>query len=280
MNQVITISIETYDGKEPMHDLTHWNDRIELIRVIERSVTCVINGESKIMDTGDICIINRQQLHMIHCNNSSCKIQRLLVDPVIFASNKVIYNKYLVPPLTDPTVAHIKVGKRKSADIARLMDRMVELNATTPVAYELELIAMVYLLFQRLFMIYQSESGKHVAPSTTDLVLFRRMADFIYNNYPKKITLDDIAAAANVSKSKCGNVFKEFSGHTPVDYLNLYRLLISTDLLRSTNTTISEIAYSCGFGQQSYFNRLFLREYGVTPKEYRERSYAGETNLL
>lgn len=269
MNQIITISVETYDGENQLHELTHWNDRIELIRVIEGSITCVINGENGLMNTGDICIINRQQLHMINCDNSHFKIQRLLVDPVIFASNKVIYNKYLVPPLTDPTVAHIKVGKRESADIAQLMDRMAELYTTTPIAYELELIAMVYLLFQRLFMIYQSESGKHVAPATADLVLFRSMADYIYNNYQKRINLNDIAASANISKSKCGSVFKEFSGHTPVDFLNLYRLQISTDLLRTTNSAISEIAYSCGFGQQSYFNRLFLREYGITPKEYR-----------
>lgn len=270
MQQVVTLSRESFDGKHSRHDLTHWNDKIELIRVLEGSAHCVINGENGLIKKGDISVINRQQLHMIYCKNNSCTIQRLLVDPVIFASSITIYNKYFIPPLTDQTVAHLRVGKREAADIAQLMDRMAELYDAAPIAYELELIAMVYLLFQRLYMIYQSERGNHVAPSTADLVLFRRMADYIYKYYPKKITLNDISNAGNVSKSKCGSVFKEYAGHTPIDFLNLYRLQISTDMLCRTNQNISEIACSCGFNQQSYYNRLFLEEYGITPREFRE----------
>ena len=153
MQQIITLTKESYNVKEHGHELIHWNDKIELIRVIEGNARCVINGEVGQMHTGDICIINRQQLHMLYCDDDLCTIQRLMIDPVIFASNKLIYNKYLVPPLTDPTVAHLKLEKRESADISGLMDRMAELYETEPIAYELELIGMVYLLFQRLYMI-------------------------------------------------------------------------------------------------------------------------------
>lgn len=271
MQQIITLTTENYGKKDHGHELTHWNDRIELIRAIKGKIRCVINGENGLMNTGDICIINRQQLHMIYCDNGSCTIQRLMIDPVVFASNKLIYNKYLVPGLTDPSVAHIKLGKREAHDIAGLMDRMAELYENEPVAFELELIAMVYLLFQRLYMIYQDERGKRAAAPTTDLVLFRRMADYIYENFPEKISLSDIADAGNISKSKCGQIFKEYAGHTPIDFLNLYRLQASTDLLTSTDRSISEISGICGFGQQSYYNRLFLKEYGMTPKAYRAR---------
>ena len=52
--------------------------------------------------------------------------------------------------------------------------------------------------------------------------------------------------------------------------LLLIFLIFSASLLRNTNESISSIAFACGFGQQSYYNRLFLREYGMTPKEYRK----------
>lgn len=272
MQHTIKLTVEAFDGEKHRHDLTHWHDKIELIRIMEGNAHCVINGENGLMEAGDICIINRQQLHMIYCEKNSCTIQRLLIDPIVFVSNKIIYDKYLVPTLTDPTLTHIKVGRRESADIAKLMDRMSELYRVASIGYELELVAMVYLLFQRLYMLYLAEVGKRTAAATMDLVLFRRMADYIYHNYHQKVDLEDIAAAGNVSKSKCGSVFKEYAGHTPFDFLNLYRLQISTDLLQSTDKSIAEIACSCGFGQQSYYNRLFLREYGVTPKEYRENA--------
>ena len=41
-------------------------------------------------------------------------------------------------------------------------------------------------------------------------------------------------------------------------------------MLSTTDKNIAEIAASCGFGQQSYYNRLFLREYGMTPKAFRK----------
>ena len=268
---MISLTLESFAGEENRHDLTHWHDQIELIRVTQGLMHCVTNGEDHVLQEGDICIINRQQLHRISCEDMCCAFQRLLIDPVLFTSDKHIYQRYLVPVLTDQTFAHVKIGKRDATGIAHLMDRMVELTGEAPDGYELEMIALVYHLFHRLFIIYQAEKGKRAAPANADLVLFRRMADLIYRRYPEKITLDEIAAAASISKSKCGSVFKEYAGHTPVDFLNLYRLKCSADLLISTHQSIAEIAASTGFGQQSYYNRLFLREYGMTPKEYRAR---------
>ena len=268
---MITLTTESFDEEENRRDLTHWHDRIELIRILTGNTHCVVNGKDICLSEGDICVINRQQLHMMYCDEALCTFQRLLIDPVLFASNKTVYHQYLVPILTDHTFSYVKAEKRETADFSSLLDRMTELTRTTPVAYELEMIAMVYLLFQRLFVLYLNEKGKTTAPPNTDLLLFQKMADYIYCNYRDKLELADIAAAGKVSKSKCGSVFKEYTGHTPVDFMNLYRLKMSADLLRSTDRSISEIASFCGFGQQSYFNRLFLREYEVTPKQYREK---------
>lgn len=266
---MITLTTESFAGEENRHDLTHWHDKIELIRVTKGIMHCVINGEDHALTPGDICMINREQLHRIYCEDNSCAFQRLQIDPVLFTSDRRIYQRYLAPMLTDETFAHVQIGKRDAGDISQLMDRMIELSEAAAIGYELEMVALVYLLFHRLFVIYQSRKGRAVAPINTDLVLFRRMADYIYTNYREKIALDEIAAAGNISKSKCGSVFKEYAGHTPVDFLNLYRLKISTDLLVTTDKSIAEISSTCGFGQQSYYNRLFLREYNMTPKEYR-----------
>ena len=46
---------------------------------------------------------------------------------------------------------------------------------------------------------------------------------------------------------------------------------MSAEKLATTSEQITEIAYACGFGQPSYFNRLFLKEYKMTPNQYRKQ---------
>ena len=95
-------------------------------------------------------------------------------------------------------------------------------------------------------------------------------AKSFYKNYADKISLSDIAEYGNVSISKCSRMFNLYTKHSPIDFLNLYRLEIASNLLRSTDQSISQISSSCGFDQQSYFNRMFKKEYGCTPLAYRK----------
>ena len=126
------------------------------------------------------------------------------------------------------------------------------------------------MIFQKIYVMHESIKDKMSAPIDTDALLYRKMSDFIYKNYYQKLSLDDIAISGNISRSKCCIIFKKYAQNSPVDFLNLYRLEVSTSLLKNTNDSISSIAIDCGFGQQSYYNRLFLREYSMTPKEYRK----------
>lgn len=267
--QLIVISSESFASTENRHDLTHWHGMFELIRIVEGTAHCVINGEDHLLAEGDVCAINRLQLHRMYCDVEECTFLRLLVDPALFAPHRAVYQRYLVPMLTDETFAHVKIAKRDATHIAHTLDHMAEANETKPVAYELELIAMAYLIFQQLFVLYQSAKKRDVVQPSADLVLFRRMAGFIHRHYQEKLSLEEIATAGSVSKSKCGQLFKKYASQTPIEFLNLYRLSLSAEMLSGTDKSIAEVASSCGFCQQSYYNRLFLREYGLTPNEYR-----------
>jgi CheY-like chemotaxis protein len=60
------------------------------------------------------------------------------------------------------------------------------------------------------------------------------------------------------------------TGKSPVHYLRHLRLLKAQELLTGTKLTVAEIAYQCGFEDPSYFTRIFTRELGKTPTQYRE----------
>ena len=104
----------------------------------------------------------------------------------------------------------------------------------------------------------------------------RYLSSVIIRRYSEKITLDDIAAAGMVSKSKCGTVFKRFLEKTPMEYLSEYRILRSAELLRDTGDSVSQIALKCGFAGASYYTEKFTEMIGITPTDYRKQEIGKE----
>lgn len=268
------ISRESFQDSKNQHILTHWQNTIELIRVLDGSLKCLINGKEFNLKKGSICIINQKQLHRIYCEQEiDCKFQTMVIDPAIFIADQHIYESYIEPVLHNTSFSHIISDKNHpfTKEVIHLLEGIEQLELEKPPAYELTIVAYIYMMFQKLYLRYKNLPSHSQLVTTTDELLYRQMADYIYQNYSQKLSLDDIADAGHISRNKCCSLFKKYAQNSPIDFLNLYRLEISTDLLKHSDESILSIALTCGFGQQSYYNRLFLRKYGITPKQYRHQ---------
>ncbi|HZG86646.1 AraC family transcriptional regulator [Paenibacillus sp.] len=93
----------------------------------------------------------------------------------------------------------------------------------------------------------------------------------LHEQYQTDISLDSCADALKMSPFILSKTFKEVTGINFIDYLTNIRLEKARELLRDTDLKISEIAEGVGY-QHSYFNRLFKKQEGVTPSQYREMS--------
>ena len=98
----------------------------------------------------------------------------------------------------------------------------------------------------------------------------REMMQFIENHYKERISLERLAADANISKSEALRCFKRGIGTTPVKYLIDYRLERAKELLCKTNDTVIRVAADVGIDNTSYFVRIFKKMYGMTPGAFRE----------
>lgn len=275
MNKIF-FSVKSFKNTNNIPVLTHYHDSIELIHILEGSLKCLIQDKEYTLEKGSLCIINQKQSHRIYSNEeNNCVFQSLVIEPTIFTSDKDIYNKYIETILLDENFSHIvfSPNNRSIKDIVNFMNAIEELENSKLDAYELSVIAYIHMIFQNLYVIHERIKNKISEPINTDALIYRKMSDFVYKNYFQKLSLDDIAISGNISRSKCCLIFKKYAQNSPIDFLNLYRLEVSTSLLENTNDSVSSIAIDCGFGQQSYYNRLFLREYNMTPKEYRNNGY-------
>jgi len=94
---------------------------------------------------------------------------------------------------------------------------------------------------------------------------------FIATNYTNpELDLERVVAGTGANRNKVNEVLKTELGMTFTSYLNKLRLTEAARLLTEKSTaTVAEIAYSVGYANVSYFNRLFKEEYGCTPKAFR-----------
>lgn len=86
------------------------------------------------------------------------------------------------------------------------------------------------------------------------------------------LNVQRIADMLKMNSVYLGQVFKAQEGTTVVDQINAARLTYAREYLEQKDLTVTEIMEKVGFGNESYFYRLFKRRYGTTPKEYRLKS--------
>lgn len=99
-----------------------------------------------------------------------------------------------------------------------------------------------------------------------------RVYSFLYKNFQKEITLDMVAHHANQNQSALCRAFKRRSGYTIFQFINRLRVERACQLLRSSDLTINQIAYSVGFNSFSHFYTQFMRVVNLSPNEYRKVS--------
>ncbi len=92
---------------------------------------------------------------------------------------------------------------------------------------------------------------------------------FMQKNLQRKLTLADIASEVKLSVSYFSNLFKEKTGFSPLQYLNLLRIRKACHYLDFSNMRINQICPLIGIEDNLYFSRLFTKIMGISPSQYR-----------
>lgn len=99
----------------------------------------------------------------------------------------------------------------------------------------------------------------------------KAITEYIQNNLENDIKQTDVAELVHMTPQGFSRFFKTATGRTFVSFVNVVRIMEASRLLASTTTDITDIAFQCGYGNLSNFNRRFLELKGCTPTEYRKK---------
>lgn len=103
---------------------------------------------------------------------------------------------------------------------------------------------------------------------TDKISAVQRMQDYIEAHLTEKITLCDLADAAMFSPFYCARIFKELTAVSPADYIRRLRLSVSALKLRDEKCKIIDAAYDMGYDSVDGYQRAFLHEFGINPRQY------------
>ncbi len=93
---------------------------------------------------------------------------------------------------------------------------------------------------------------------------------YISSNLDKDISVEQLAKDFSLSPYYFSRLFKQETGVSPHKYLVMVRLDFSRYILRTSNLTIKETAFRCGFNSESNFCTRFRSTFGMTPQEFRK----------
>lgn len=252
--------------------VSHWHDDVEFISVLSGEMQYNINGEVVKLDAGDGIFVNSRELHYGFSQEcKECEFICVLFHPMLLCMNEHIEKTYVEPIISNEYFSYKVLCEREEWE-SRILAAVRQM-------YEVLSGAAPQLQIQSLFcglwsILYEHAPGepRETGKRNRQLSVLRDMVGYIQRNYREKISLEDIADVGHMCKSKCGELFRSYTGKTPFQYLTDYRLKKSIDLLNDTDLTIAEIGYEVGFSGASYYTETFRKYFGCSPREYRKHT--------
>ena len=215
------------------------------------------------------------------------EVEKLAVDDVIhyggtgslttFVGGAFTMNTSESPPISTilPRFLHLRFEQNRSHAFQCLLDLLAAETAQPGLGSS----SLISRLYESLFLYaVRAFASSHAAPrkgwlaAISDKHLSKAINAMRWG-LEKNWSVESLAREASMSRSAFALRFRTILGQTPLEYLTQWRMYRACAMIRSNHTSLSEVASAVGYGSESSFSRVFRREMGLAPREYR-RKYA------
>lgn len=262
--------IELYEisDSHPKYEMAHhWHTEIEIIKIVRGSLGVRLNNREFTAVEGDVVFVNSETVH-------GAMPQGCVYDCIVFNPDMILGADKVCGGFLADMKNHVLVVNDHFHKEDKIFTNAVEslFSAMKSGGTYFEVMAAMYGLFATILSNkYYKLVSELSEGSVKNNMKLKRVLTFIRESYDSQITLDEMAATAGMSPKYFCYFFKEMTTKSPVEYLNTYRIERASRKLLSTDMSVTDIAFSCGFNDLSYFIKTFKSVKGVTPKAFRKR---------
>lgn len=269
------------DTEAPDYDLPyHWHIEFEFIHILRGEYTLFAGTREYVLKPGDFFLLSSGILH----GDSERFRGKCIYESLVFDPNIMQINNYLTGSFLERLIEgeyYFSILKQASDDeISRILTELFKTVKTQHEGYAYSTISLLFQLLGYIDCHKMYEQNEHYMKEGGKLIWLKCVMNLIKQKYSEQISLAQMADSAGFSPKYFCRVFHEVTHYTPMEYLNQYRVNRAAEMLLSTDESIEDIAYNCGFNDISYFIKLFKRYKNITPLKYRTEGQSESVPVL
>lgn len=244
----------------------HEHLRIEINYVKKGNCILHLDQEDVTFRKGEMMIISSGVEHLFEAGTDGVSLMQLEFLPELFTGFNLNEEQQANENIPTPLFLFAKENRLvKIVNNIRIMQTVQRIinELETQGHYYSYLVIMYYA--ELLILIYRYMDEAYL-PICTNQAL-KKAITYIRLNYHKNIQITHVAQYTGISDRYLRSLFTQHLNLSPIDYLNQVRINKAIDLLQSTELSIKEIGFQCGFQSPQYFSRIFKQQTGVSPRK-------------
>ena len=238
-----------------------FHDHVEILLVLGGSIRVSVGEKQRVLQAGEMSVCFPYQ---IHSYEESADAEVLLVLFPSMAADVFATDLLKVCP----SYPYIKPEQHLIAMLQRLLAHS---NQSGKEEKELTKVYICAIVGELLLQMPMEAVGEKDTNTIQKLLLYCQ------EHYRENIGVASAAKAVHISQRYVTKILTTQQGCAFRTYINRLRLMDVKKLLQETERTITDVMLSCGFNNQSTFNRVFQEETGMSPREYRKHTRSAKT---
>lgn len=253
----------------------HFHNEYEMYYLFNGTRRYIIEEQTYDLSKGSLILINKQQVHRTLSHLNPCH-DRLLIEfneEPMFSFLKQLFNISLLD-FFEKNQGVIHFDQKDQLYVERLFQDIANEFASKQTGYEKLIMLRIAELILHINRFNDNRKFKSFSPSATlpkKFQLVQEVREFLATPEGKFTSLEDLALKFFVDKSYLSRIYKESTGLTVHESINIKRIKYAQELIANTDFPLQEIALKSGFQGLTYFERVFRKHTDTSPLKYRKR---------
>ena len=245
----------------------HFHSDFEIYYLLEGERNYFIRNETYHVMRGNLIFVGSNQIHKTTMISQAH--ERILLEVSEDLANEFGRETKETDPPFSSRSGVLKLTEPERQWTEALLFRILEEMREKRPAYAQ---AVRSLLWELLIFILRKEGSAEAEYPSVKSAKHRKVnevADYLCTHYFEASSLDCLSERFYISKYYLCRIFREVTGMTISQYVNANRLKAAEKMLRESSDSVIRVAEATGFGNVTYFDKVFRESLGVSPSQYR-----------